>query len=121
MKDKILIGGVVAIGAASWWYVGAVTGRREAWDSEMYFAAALPALAVFIAALAAVVPARPWRWAVAPFAGQAGAAFIRDPAANLLPLGLIVFAFFAALCLVPAYAGAFAGRLVRRVAGRPAP
>jgi hypothetical protein len=103
----------LAVGAASWMYVAQITGRREAWDSEIYFTTVLPALAVLAAGIGMLVPDRAWRWAFLPFAGQAMAAFVQNPTANLLPLGLIVFAFFGAFCLVPAYLGAWIGRRLR--------
>lgn len=104
----------VAAGVATWFYVAHVSHRREAWDSEIYFTTALPALGLLIAGLGFAVPARPWRWAFLPFAGQAAAAFVQNPTANLLPAGLIVFGFFGAVCLAPAYAGAWVRRAIRR-------
>jgi hypothetical protein len=104
----------IVSGVASWFLVAHFTNRREAWDSELYFSVVLPALGLLAAVLAFAVPEKPWRWAFGPFGGQALAAFIQNPAANLLPLGLVVFAVFGAFCLVPAYLGAWLRRLVRR-------
>ena len=36
----------------------------------------------------------------------AAVAFVQNPGANMLPLGLLVFAFYGALCIVPAWIGA---------------
>jgi hypothetical protein len=107
----------ITLGALSWLMVAYVTGRREAWDSELYFTVVLPSLGLLAGLLAFVAPERPWRWAFWPFAGQAAVAFIQNPTANLMlmPVGLIAFAFFGALCLIPAYLGAW---LRRRLAGR---
>jgi peptidoglycan/LPS O-acetylase OafA/YrhL len=110
--STLLLMTAVIVGAASWWAVANMSGRREAWDSELYFLVALPALGLLTGVLGVVAPERPWRWAFAPFGGQALAAFVQNPTANLLPIGLIVFAFFGALCLPAAYAGAFVGRRV---------
>jgi hypothetical protein len=116
VADRSRLAMVVAAvaGAASWLYVAHVSHRLEAWDSEIYFSTALPLLGLLVAALGFVVPQRPWRWAFLPFAGQALVAFVQNPTANLLPLGLIVFAFFGAVCLVPAYVGAWVRRLLTR-------
>ena len=38
---------------------------------------------------------------------QAVVAFVQNPTANLLPLGLIVFAMFGVICLVPTLVGAW--------------
>jgi hypothetical protein len=101
-------------GAMAWMVVAALGGRREAWDSPLYFGAALPALAIVIAVVAALVPVRVWRWAMFPFWAQALVAFLQNPTANLLPLGLIVFSVFGAVCLIPATIGAQIGRRVTR-------
>lgn len=115
-RSAALLAGVVAFvaGAATWLYVARVSHRVEAWDSEVYFSVGLPVIGVLAAVLAFLVPTRPWRWAFLPFAGQAVAAFVQNPTANLLPLGLIAFAFFGAVCLMPALAGAWIRRLVTR-------
>lgn len=101
-------------GAVSWFLLAYLTNRREAWDSELYFSVVLPATGLLAGALAFAVPDRPWRWAFAPFGGQALAALVQNPTANLMPIGLVVFAFFAAFCLLPAYLGAWLRRLIRR-------
>jgi hypothetical protein len=44
-------------------------------------------------------------------------AFVQDPTANLLPLGLVVFAFFGFVCLLPARLGAAVRRWVDRGRG----
>lgn len=100
-------------GAVSWFLVAHFTDRREAWDSAVYFSVVLPVLGLVSGLLSFAVPERPWRWAFAPFAGQALAAFAQNPTANLMPIGLMVFAFFGAFCLIPAYLGATLRRVVR--------
>ena len=102
------------VGAATWVYTAWVGGRREAWDSELYFLFVIPAIALMAAVVAFFVPDRFWRWAMLPFAGQALVAFIQNPTANLLPIGLLVFALHGALCIIPAAAGAAIGRRVAR-------
>ncbi len=98
------------IGAATWIVVSVLGGRREAWDSPLYFTVALPVIAVAVAFVAYRVPVRIWRWAMFPFWAQALVAFLQDPTANLLPIGLIVFSFFGAVCFLPASIGAQFGR-----------
>jgi hypothetical protein len=60
---------------------------------------------VIVAALGFFAPVRAWRWAFAPFGAQAVVATVQNPAASLLPLGLIVFGVYGAICLVPAKVG----------------
>ena len=102
------------VGAATWGYIAAVGGRREAWDSDLYFTVALPLVGLSAGVLGFLVPDRPWRWAFVPFGAQAVVAFVQNPTANLLPLGLIVFALFGTACLIPAYIGAKLGTILRR-------
>ena len=103
-----------AVGAGTWLYVAQVGHRREAWDSELYFVIALPLIGLSAAVLSGVVPSRFWRWAMFPFAAQALVAFVQNPTANLLPLGLITFGIMGVLCLVPAAIGAAIGRKFAR-------
>ena len=93
------------VGAIGWVTISRVADRREAWDSELYFSWFLPSVALVVAGLAFFAPERSWRWAFVPFGAQAVVAFVQNPTANLLPMGLIVFAFYGALCLVPAWVG----------------
>jgi hypothetical protein len=95
-----------AAGAVGWLGISQLTHRREAWDSDLYFSWFLPSVALVVAGLAFFAPRRSWRWAFIPFAAQAVVAFAQNPGANLLPLGLLVFAFYGAVCLVPAWIGA---------------
>ena len=91
-----------AVGASTWWYVAAVTHRREAWDADLYFTMAFPIIVGAAMVLAFLYPWRPWRWAMMPFGAQALATLVKDPTANLLPLGLIMFAIFGGVCAIPA-------------------
>jgi hypothetical protein len=89
-------------GAAGWVLVSDLGGRREAWDSPLYFAWFLPSLCLVVAGISFFAPERPWRWASTPFAAQAVVVFVQNPTANLMPLGLIMFAIFAGVVMVPA-------------------
>lgn len=105
----------IGVGAASWVVVAMFGGRREAWDSELYFTA-LPLIGLMAGVISYFAPARFWRWAFYPFLGQALVMFAQGiyvsggAGAALLPLGLIVFAIFGAFCMIPAAIGAVAGR-----------
>jgi hypothetical protein len=106
---------MLGLGAASWIVVAIFGGRREAWDSEMYFAA-LPLIGLAAGAVSYFVPTRFWRWAFFPFLGQALVMTAQSSTGgagmSLLPLGLVVFAIFGAMCTIPAAIGAAAGRKV---------
>lgn len=97
-------------GAAGWLVVSSTSGRREAWDSEAYFALLLPALAILVTWLGFLAPRAAWRWAFVPFGAQALVAFVQSPTGGLLPLGLIVFAVLGGVCTVPALVGGWLRR-----------
>lgn len=118
VRERWAFAVAAAAGAAGWIVINQLTGKREAWDTELYFAWFMPSIALVITTLAYFVPERAWRWAFVPFAAQALVAFARDPTASLLPLGLIVFAVFGGLCLVFVAVGTW---LRRRTGPRPVP
>jgi hypothetical protein len=101
-------------GAASWIALSQATGRREAWDHELYFTLALPSLWVLGAGLGFTAPARAWRWGVVPFVAQAIVMIVQERGGNLLPLGVILFAVFGAIAAVPAQVGAWIRRWLER-------
>lgn len=107
LSDRAALTIGALVGAAGWIVITHISGRREAWDSEYYFAILLPGLAVLISWLGFLAPKGAWRWAFAPFAAQAVVAFAMNPTGGLLPLGLIVFAVFGIVCLVPAVLAAY--------------
>ena len=101
----------LGVGAATWIVVAMAGGRREAWDSELYFVMALPVIALTAGVVSYIVPVRTWRWAMFPFAAQAVVMVAQDPSSiGLLPLGLIMFLIFGAMCLIPARIGASVSR-----------
>ena len=100
----------LGVGAVTWIAAAVAGGRREAWDSELYFIFVLPVIALTAGLVSYRVPNRTWRWAMFPFAAQAIVMFVQEPMGNLLPIGLIMFLIFGAVCLIPARIGAFAGR-----------
>ena len=86
----------LAGGAALWLGTMAASGRREAWDSPLYWSAAYPLCIALAAALAYAAPERPWRWALAVMLVQPVVMVLtsgRD--FGLLPLGLILFGVLA--------------------------
>jgi hypothetical protein len=103
-----------AAGVATWLYLSHVSHRREAWDDPIYFTTVLPVIAVVAAIVSFLIPEKPWRWAMIPFAAQALVAILQNPTANLMPLGLIMFAIFGGLCAIPAWIAAMIGRRFAR-------
>ncbi|MGH7703228.1 MAG: hypothetical protein ACREMO_09045 [Gemmatimonadales bacterium] len=101
-------------GAASWLGVAHLTGRREAWDSELYFSWVLPGLWLVCAGLGYFAPARPWRWGFTAFYAQAAVMIAQTRIGPLLPLGLILFGIYGAVGAVPAWLGSRLRRWIER-------
>ncbi|HSO07710.1 MAG TPA: hypothetical protein VLW45_10735, partial [Pelomicrobium sp.] len=59
-KDRWFALLAVALGAAIWIGIAAASGRREAWDSELYFALGIPALCVLALVLGYLSPRNSW-------------------------------------------------------------
>ena len=106
-RDGVLALAAFAAGALLWGLLAALTHRREAWDSGLYWTVGLPASYAVAALLAWMEPRRSWRWAIIPFAGQATWMFAAAGIGNLAPLGLVFFAVLS----IP---GVFAAALVAR-------
>ncbi len=105
-RDRAVLGLMYGAGIAVWLGVTQWSGRREAWDSGLYFTAGLPLLMLLCALAGFAAPERPWRWAAAAFVGQPAALLCLRGFGSMLPLGLAVFGVLMVPCVVTAYAGA---------------
>ena len=83
------------VGAFLWLATTAVSGRREAWDSSLYWTVAYPVAVAVAGTLGYLAPDRPWRWALALMLVQALALAVAASSFGLLPLGLLMFAVLA--------------------------
>ena len=101
-------------GALIWAVIVAVTGKREAWDSSLYFSVGVPAVCVLAATLGFVEPRKVWRWGVAPLAGQFVCMLLMVGPGSLLPLGLIVFGVLSIPPAIAAWLGAVIARRAQR-------
>ncbi len=82
-------------GALLWLVTAGVSGRREAWDSSLYWTVAYPLGIGLAGGLGYWVPHKPWRWGLAVMLAQALALVTSGSDFGLLPLGLIVFSILA--------------------------
>jgi hypothetical protein len=105
----------VSGGALMWILVSLASGRKEAWDSGLYYAAGIPAVCVLSLILGYLAPNRPWRWGVEPCIGQFASMLLSQGPGSLLPLGVIMFGVFSIPSVLAAQLGAAFGR--RRAMG----
>jgi hypothetical protein len=82
-------------GAILWLGVTLISGKREAWDSSLYWAAAYPLAIVLAGGLGYWFPERPWRWGLTVMLVQAVVLVLASSSFGLLPLGLILFSVLA--------------------------
>ena len=103
------IGGVLL-----WLGASALGGRREAWDSSLYWVVAYPASIVVAGVVAVFASVRPWRWGLTIMLAQAVTLAITSMSFGLLPLGMILFAILAVPPMLGALVGAAVGARLRR-------
>ena len=101
-------------GAAIWILITLASGRKEAWDSDLYFSLGIPAVCLVSMAFAFFEPHRSWRWGVLPLVGQFVWMLLYQGPGNLLPLGVVVFAVFSIPSIIAARIGAFIATKRRR-------
>jgi hypothetical protein len=86
----------IAAGAILWMAGSAISDRREAWDSGLYWMIFYPAAIAVCGLHGYLFPERPWRWCAALFAAQfATMALLSGEIGNLAPLGLVMFGILA--------------------------
>lgn len=102
-------------GILVWLLITAYAARHDAWGAPVYYTVGMPLLALMAAALAYSSPERPWRYAVAPYVGQALIGFLLNPTGGVFPLGIILFPILCVPGLVFAYLAAAlkAGLLIK--------
>jgi hypothetical protein len=100
----------VSGGALMWILVSFASGRKEAWDSSLYFVAGMQAVCVLSLVLGYLAPKRPWRWGVEPCMGQFASMLLSQGPGSLLPLGVILFGVFSIPSVLAAQLGAIFGR-----------
>lgn len=101
-------------GAIIWIGISYLVGKIEAWDSRYYFLYGLPSMMLMTGVLGYIETIRPWRWGISIVASQALILGLKNPTANLLPLGLVVFGVISVPCIATAYLGSFVKKKWRR-------
>ena len=104
---------LLAVGAAVWAAILQASGRREAWDSEMYFRVGLPVCYAVSGIFGCVEPHRSWRWGVLPFVGQFMWMIVSAGVGSLMPLGAIAMGVLALPGVLLAIVGAALARRMR--------
>src|SRR3546814_18987087 len=82
-------------GTLLWLAAMAASGKREAWDSGLYWIGAYPLAILPAAWLGYEFPRRAWRWGLAIMTARAATLAVTPPALSLQPFDLIVFSVYA--------------------------
>ena len=69
--------------------IGFISGRREPWDSSLYFTLGIPLMCAVIAWLACLYPVRAWRWTLSMALGQSLALAMGGGSLSLWPLAIV--------------------------------
>jgi hypothetical protein len=77
-------------GGILWFLTSAIGGRREPWDTALYWSVAYPIAIVIAGTLGYMFPQRPWRWALVVMFMQGAVMIVGGSGFGLLPLGLIL-------------------------------
>ena len=81
------------------------TGKKEAWDSNLYFTVGIPAMCVLAFAIGYVFPVKAWRWAVGIALGQSIALLLGGGSLSLWPLTIVAMTILSLPQLVAALVG----------------
>ena len=121
-RDRVLFALAILVGAFAWFGIAMLDGRREAWDSPLFWSFALPAAYAACLVLGFFGSRQAWRWPAHVLGALfACAAVSAGGALSLWPLTLGLIALMAAVGLLPTYVGVglrrlFDARRARRAA-----
>ena len=101
-------------GALLWLAAMAASGRREAWDSGLYWVGAYPLSVLLAAWLGYEFPRKAWRWGLAIMLAQAVTLAVTALDFSMLPFGLIVFSILSLPLMAAATIGAWWSRRSER-------
>jgi hypothetical protein len=96
----------VAIGMALELGIHALSGRREAWDSPLYWTVGLPIAGVAALVIGWLARRRDWLWTVLIVPGQVLTMMLRSAEiSGLLPLTVVLSAVLSAPFVIAAFVG----------------
>jgi peptidoglycan/LPS O-acetylase OafA/YrhL len=93
-------------GALLWLAATLVSGKREAWDSSLYWSVAYPLGIILAGWLGYRYPKKPWRWGLSILLAQAVALAFTGGDYSMLPLGMVLFTVLSLPAVALAYVGA---------------
>jgi hypothetical protein len=109
-RNTVSAFGLSLLGGLILWTLSAAAGhQREPWDVPSYWTVSYPLAILLSAALAALYPTKPWRWAAVIVFSQLLVMIANGSDFGLLPVGLALLAVLS----LPAIAAAFLAARLR--------
>jgi len=105
LNKRFTIGIAIATGVALELGIHALSGRREAWDSDLYWTVGLPIAGVMALLLGVLARRRDWLWAFAIVPSQITTMMVRSGEISILwpltvVLGVVLSTPFAGLAFI---------------------
>jgi phosphatidylserine synthase len=69
--------------------ISIITGRKEAWDSSVYFFVGVPIMCALVFVISYLFPTHVWRWTLSMAVGQSLAIAAGGGSLNLWPLSIV--------------------------------
>jgi hypothetical protein len=111
-RDRVLFALAILTGAVAWFGIALLDGRREAWDSPLFWSFALPAAYAACLVLGFFGSRQAWRWPALVLGSLFACAVVSaGHGLSLWPLTLGLLALMAAVGLLPTYVGVGLRRL----------
>ena len=115
-KDSIAFALSAITGFAVCLAITLATGKKEAWDSGLYFTLGMPLMCAVAFGLGWKFPEKAWRWALGIAIGQSVAMALGSGSLSLWPLAIVAMTILSLPQLVAALVGS---RLARRSRSDP--
>ncbi len=102
----------IIVGFAVCIVITVMTGKKEAWDSELYFTIGIPFMCIAMLLISGHWPQKTWRWAFSMAIGQSIAIAMAGNSLSLWPLSIIAMT----LCSIPQFiTGLVTSKIVKRL------
>ena len=112
-RELVCLAIAAAAGAGAWLLVADRAGRREAWDSSLYYYTVIPAVAVVTGILGYGLRGRAIALGLAGGVGQLVAMLVRSGLGNLWPIGCLIMVVLSIPSMITAWLGARLARASR--------
>jgi len=109
-KDGVAFALSTVTGLAVCLAITFAAGKKEAWDSTLYFTVGIPVMCVLAFAIGYAFPEKAWRWALGIALGQSIALLLFGGSLALWPLTIVAMTILS----LPQFAAALLGSALAR-------